>query len=102
MKKIQRGRKRLLEVMGMFITQSGVDMFVRTHHIVYFKQLKYSVLYFNYNLVKLLNIISVLGTSCWVLSEKKSLFQDFEIRGLDSGKKIQPPDMKINTILASL
>lgn len=38
--------------MGMFITQSGVDMFVRTHHMVYFKQLKYSVLYFNYNLSK--------------------------------------------------
>ena len=38
--------------MDMFITQSGVDMFVRTHHMVYFKQLKYSVLYFNYNLSK--------------------------------------------------
>ena len=29
-----------------------IHMFVRTHRMVYFKQLKYRVLYFNYNLSK--------------------------------------------------
>ena len=75
-------------------------MFVRTHHMVYFTQLIYSVLYFNNNLSKAMKHNLCLGDK--LLSEKENLFQDFEIRGLDSGKKIEPPDMKINTILASL
>lgn len=87
----------------MFITQSGVDMFVRTHRMVYFKQLKYRVLYFNYNLSKAVKHNLCLGDKLLgTFGEKKSLFQDFEIRGLNSSKKIETPDMKINTILASL
>ena len=58
----------------MFIIQSRVYTYVKTHCMIYFKQLIYSVLYFSYNLSKAVKkSLSVLEASCWMLSEERTL-----------------------------